>query len=354
MSHRNERMTSKQRVLAALRHEEPDRVPRNLWYAPAVQQKLAEVYGKTGPELLIAVGNDILETWLSINGSMARSVPCGESFIDEWGITWTREGDYNMVTRHPLADADLKSVEQYPLPAVEAESRYTYFKNLIDHYGQTHFIGADVSGSIFEPCYHLRGMENLLMDMALDSKMAEALMDRVAAFTLQVALKAVELGADWIWLGDDLGTQQNMLISPDAWRRFLKPRMRNIIAGIKKTRPEIFIAYHSCGSIEPIIGDLVEIGVQLLNPIQPLARGMDAGRIKRMYGDRLTLMCGIDTQGFLQSASPSAIRDKVRALIRTLGKGGGFIFAASHTIQPDVSPEKIVAVLETLDEQGIL
>jgi len=343
-------MNSKERVKQALRHKESDRVPRYIWYGKGIQNKLKEKIGCSGLDLEIALGNDILQTWLSINYQLEREAKEGQVFTDEWGITWKREGYYNMLINHPLENSSSREFINYTLPDPYDSERYTYLNRLINYYGNKYFIGADVSGTIFAPTCHLRGMEQLLVDLISEEKRIEILLNRMANFSLQVALQSLKLGVDWIWLGDDFGTQQGMLLSPKLWRKYFKPRMARIISKIKHIKPDIFIAYHSCGSIWPIIPDLVEIGIDALNPIQSTAKDMDAKEIKTQFGDEITLICGVDTQDFLQRATPEMVKFKVRKIIDVLGPGGGFIFAVSHTIQTDVSIENVLAMVEALNE----
>ena len=343
-------MTSKERVYSALHFEKPDRVPRFVWLGGGTAQRLAANMGLAPHELDVALGNDVLQTWLSINGEMERSLPQGTEHVDEWGITWRRDGYYNMVVRHPLAGEDAAFIGDYALPDPLAPARFEKLDQLLHQCGQSHFIGADVSGSLFEPAYHLRGMEALMMDLAMESPEADVLLDRLEAFTTAVSLACVARGADWIWLGDDMGSQQGMLLSPDMWRLHFKPRMARIVQQIKAAKPGIFVAYHSCGSIRPIIGDLADIGIDVLNPIQESAKGMDQAEIKQSFGSRLTLMCGLDTQQFLVTATPEQVRQRTRDIARRLGYNGGFIFAASHHIQHDTPDENIAALFDTLDE----
>ena len=345
-------MTSKERVAAALRFEPVDRVPRFIWLGNALGHQLEREKGITRAALdRDFLRNDVMQVWLSINGGMERDVPEGTQFIDEWGITWQRSGDYNAVIRHPLAEADADAIRRYPFPDPLSSARYEGLDALLRTYGDHYFIGADVSGSIFEPANHLRGMENVLMDIALESEEAEALFDILADFTLRVSLEALRRGADWIWLGDDLGTQQNMIMSPNSWRRMIKPRLQGIIEGIRLVYPDALVAYHSCGSMRQVIGDLCDLEINLLNPIQGSARGMDHLEIKAAYGDRLCMMCGPDTQSFLLHATPDEVRAKTRQLLRDLGRGGGYLFAVSHTIQCGTPMENIEAMLEALDEE---
>ncbi|MHB1461630.1 MAG: uroporphyrinogen decarboxylase family protein [Armatimonadota bacterium] len=341
-------MTSKERVHAAINRQKVDRVPRYLWFHPDILSNACRRLGTSGFATEAALGNDILQPWVSINASMARQVAEGVEFTDDFGITWLRRGLYNTVVHHPLMDADVPMIQSYPMPDATERSRYTVLEELMAKFGHEKFIGADVSGSIFEPAYHLRNMENLLIDMMTGAEEAEALFDRIMAFTIAAAKESLRRGVDWVWLGDDVGTQTGMIMSPRIWRKMLKPRMKRIIDELRSVKPEVIIAYHSCGSIRPIIGDLVEIGINVLNPLQPMAADMDNLEIKREYGSVLSFMAGIDTQGFLPNASPQEVKGETRRIIDTMGDGGGFIFAGSHTIQTDVPWANIEAMLEEL------
>jgi uroporphyrinogen decarboxylase len=193
-------------------------------------------------------------------------------------------------------------------------------------------------------------MEELMMDLASEAEEADILLDKLKEFTLEASLECLKRGADWIWLGDDLGAQNGMLISPDMWRSYFKPRMKEIIDALRKEKPDVIIAYHSCGSMRPVVPDLVEIGIDVLNPIQESAKDMDQLEVKQNFGKRITLMCGLDTQQFLVDATPSEVKEAAQKKIKSLGEGGGFIFAASHHIQHDTPDENIDALFEALDE----
>jgi uroporphyrinogen decarboxylase len=281
---------------------------------------------------------------------MAREVAEGEEFVDEWGNTWRREGYYNMVVNHPLKGKDADYIRDYQLPDPHAPKRFEKLEELIRDYGETHFIGADVSGVLFEPAYHLRDMEDLMIDMAMESEEADILLDKLAEFCIAVSIESIKRGADWIWMGDDLGSQKAMLMSPDMWRTYFKPRMKYIIDSIRAYKKDIYIGYHSCGSMFPVIEDLIEVGIDVLNPLQDSAVGMDHDVIKKEFGHRATMMCGIDIQQFMNRATPDEVRAKTRDIVERLSPNGGFIFAASHCIQPDVPVENIYAMFETLDE----
>ena len=342
-------MNSKERVYNTFRGEAVDRAPRFVWLHSVCVKRLAEHFGIPESEVDFAIGNDVLQSWLSINAQMERPAEQGEEFVDEFGITWKRDGYYNMVIKNPLADLEADEIAAYPMPDPYAESRYAVFEELKKKHGDTHFIGADVSGTLFEPAYHMRGMENLLCDMAIGGEEADILLDRLADFSQKVAVEAIKRGADWIWLGDDQGSQASMIAGPDLWRKYFKPRMANIIKAIRAERPDAIVAYHSCGAISPIIPDLYEIGINLLNPIQDSAVGMNHAQIREQF-PKFVMGCGLDTQQFMPSASEDEIREAVRQKLELLGSEGYYMYMASHTIQPDVSTENILAMIETLDK----
>ena len=342
-------MTPKQRVYASLSFQEPDRVPRFIWLGNRLAEQLAKQHGCTAVQLDVLLGNDILQSWVSFNGEMARSIDDGSEFTDAFGIVWRRGGAYNSVVKHPLADADEKEIMRYEFPDPDDDSRYKTLDGLIDIYGSDYFIGADVSGLLFEPACYLRGMENVMVDLMEENGEINALLDKLEAFGKAAAVKSAKKNIDWVWLGDDLGAQRGMLISPQVWRKHFKPRMARVIEAVRGVKPGMIIAYHSCGAMAPVIKDLAEIGVNVINPLQESAAGIDQQMIKKEYKKKLTLMCGPDTQTFLLNASPEEVSDETLRLIKTLGEGGGYIFAVSHHIQHDTPPENIKAMFEALE-----
>lgn len=342
-------MNSKERVYSSLNFKKPDRVPRFIWLSNRIIKEQKLQTGKSLSDIFLEWGNDILQSWVSINREMTRLLDDDIEYIDEWGITWKAKRDYNNAVIHPLKDKNTDYIKSYHMPDPYLKSRYRELDFLLKRYGNTHFIGADLSGSIFEPAYHLRGMPELMIDFAECNECLDILLDKLTLFSIMVSAVCVKKGVDWIWLGDDVGTQRNMLISPDLWRRYLKPRLKKIIDSIRRQKKDVFICYHSCGSIYPIIEDLVEIGINLLNPIQEGAYGMDQIEIKNIYGNKISMMCGLDTQNFLINASPEQVRLETRNKINQLGYNGGYIFAASHHIQADTPRENILSMLNELD-----
>ena len=194
-------------------------------------------------------------------------------------------------------------------------------------------------------------MEKLMTDFYTNPQFVERLFDIITNLRIIMARRFVEAGVDVLRLGDDVGAQKGMLISPKIWRRFLKPRLAKIIEEARKIRENIPIFYHSDGNVREIIPELIEIGVTILNPVQPEC--MDPVEIKRKYGDRLALWGTIGTQSTLPFGTPEEVKITVARMCKEVGKGGGFVISPTHSINADVPWENIVAFYEAVEEFGV-
>ena len=340
-------MNSKQRVHAALKKEPVDRVPILMWYHPQTAKRLAKILEIPVYHLAEALGDDILMTWVNNNYAMEGIVheKDGESHVDEWGIEWTRIDGFNQITHYPLADASFAEIENYKFPENKISGLMERMDPLIAKKDE-YFIGCDVSPCVFEMYWRLRGMENSMMDIIENAKMAETMMRRCAEFSLRLSKAACErFELDWLWAGDDVGGQTGMMLSPETWREMIKPQLKPLFDLAKSKN--IYAAFHSCGAIRPIIGDLVEIGLDMLNPIQCNCTGMDPFELKKEFGKELAFMGGVDTQYLLPNATPDQIYRETLELIQGMtADGGGYILAASHTIPPETPDENIFAMYE--------
>ncbi|MBN1348116.1 methyltransferase [candidate division KSB1 bacterium] len=343
-------MNSKQRAQTAIKHVQPDRVPVHIWFTPQVAASLADRFGASGIGLDVAVGNDILMTHIGVNRGFDPDVPAGTFYLDEWGIGYRKVHFYNEVVENPLANIDSLKDYKFPLPA--NPERFRILDQILATYGDTHFIAADMSSNLFEICFHLRGMERFLSDLAFNHPIVDELIRRLLEFDVEVAELTLERTVDMIWLGSDVASQQSMIISPQQWRKIFKPAMAQLIAAIKTRRPGIPVAYHSCGAIREIILDLIEIGIDVLNPIQPLVPGMEPAGLKRDFGDRLTFHGGLDVQQVMPYGTPGDVRDAIRELLSIMMPGGGYVFSPAHALQPDVPLENIGAMLDAVKEFG--
>ena len=347
-------MNSKERVRTALFRDIPDRAPLSACYVPETEKRLKDHFGIDDiREIEVKLGNDMLVAGAGIATSFYGP---GEEYICPWGCKWryfrNNEGSYTEIVEHPLAnDEDGSKLSAYRIPDPLAPGVYAPVKEILQRFGESHFICASLACSIFEAGWYIHGLEDTIMDMAANPDYAHALFDKVMEFPLVAGLGMVDEGVDMIWLGDDVGMQHSMLMSVEMWRVFLKPRLAKLIAAYKEKKPDMLVAYHSCGYIEPIIDDLIEIGLDVLNPIQPLA--MDPAHIKEVYGDRLSFWGAIDIQKTLPKGSREDIRNEVALRMETIGKGGGYIMGPAHNVQADTSVENILAFYEAAHEFGI-
>jgi uroporphyrinogen decarboxylase len=240
----------------------------------------------------------------------------------------------------------------YPFPDMTADYRHEGLERQV---AAVKDAGLAVAGSVtpgdgafFECAWLLRGLDLLLEDLALRPELAEALLDKVAEMSAFMAERYAQAGVDFIFTGDDVGTERGMLMSPAMWRRFLKPRLAKVIAAARRVNPGIHFFYHSDGNCEPIIPELIEIGVTALNPVQPEC--MDPAKLKRQFGDRLAFWGTVGTQTTMPFGTPDEVRAVVRERFETVGKGGGLVIAPTQVLEPDVPWENIVAFFEAVEE----
>ncbi|MDI3548449.1 MAG: hypothetical protein PWR10_2101 [Halanaerobiales bacterium] len=357
-------MRHRERVLMALNHEEPDRCPMQISFTPEFAARLRKEL-KTGGvshnphgggntyQLERALDQDMLLTSVGwANSYYQEGYADRDSYIDEWGIEWktvkysTRygEGRYTEIAKHPLVDD--KAIDSYQPPDPERPELYEESARVIREYQDEYFIVGVTVTTIFETAWALRGLDQLLMDMVLNPDLAERILDIPYHYHLIAAKKLAEMGVDMIWLGDDVGTQKAMMISPETWRKFFKPRMANLIAELKEINPDLKVAYHSDGVIYPIIPDLIEIGLDVLNPVQPAA--MDPEELKRKYGDKLSFWGSIDEQYTLPFGTPAEVKKEIINRLKTIGRDGGLIIGPTHHVQLDTPMENFWAMIDTI------
>ena len=347
----------------ALNHEEPDRCPMQISFTPDFASRLRSCMAmKNGAthnphgggntyELERALNEDMLLT--SVGWANCYYQEPG-NYTDEWGIGWKQceyatcygVGCYTEMVTHPLAND--KALETYQPPAPNRPELYQDAARTLGDFQSEYWIVGVTVTTIFECAWALRGLEQLLMDLALNPEIAERILDIPYQYHLTAAKRLVEMGVDMIWIGDDVGGQNAMIISPDTWRKFLKPRMTNLIAELKAINPRLKVAYHSDGMITPIIPELMDIGVDVLNPIQPAC--MDPAQIKRQFGDRLCFWGSIDEQHTLPFGTPAEVRQEVRERLQTIGKNGGLILAPTHHVQLDTPMENFWAMHQAITE----
>ncbi|MGA3244487.1 MAG: uroporphyrinogen decarboxylase family protein [Bacteroidota bacterium] len=338
-------MTSKERVHAALERKPVDRVPIFMWFHPQTTRHLATVLEIPSSFVGEAMGNDIRQTWVNNNYAMEGIVHEreGEGHTDAWGIRWKKIGHFNQIAEFPLEDASREKVLSYQFPSYHQEELLSQMLPLLEDPSDW-FVGCDVSPCVFEMYFRLRGMSNALTDMATDEELAREMFKRCADFSIALAKQACKrFPLDWLWSGDDVAGQDALMMSPEMWREQIKPQLQRVFD--VGNAANLWVAHHCCGSLRPIIPDLIEMGLNVLNPIQCNCPGMDPLALKKEFGHDLAFMGGVDTVDLLPAGTVEQIRRSTAQLLEGMtADGGGYILAASHTIPPETPDENIFAL----------
>jgi uroporphyrinogen decarboxylase len=364
-------MTSKERVLTVLHHEEPDRVPLGLWgsyytlnddtyfnvleylhlgepVAPFRRYKTRNS-NYYDDRVLDRLGTDMRYVWSGFTDlGGARS----DTLIDAWGVQWQRMGPHITSTSPPLAGASVEQVEDYKWPEVEKYLTLSELKERIrelkriDRYAV--FARAVNSYGPFEQASVLRGREQFYMDLILEPELAQLLINKCTDVIVrlnEIYLDTIGKDIDVIEIpGDDYGGTEDLLVSPKIFDQMIKPVLERIVRPIKQFRKDLPVAFHSDGVIMKIVEKLADIGIDILNPLEPLESN-DWESIKREYGDRLCFMGGIDIKQAM-TGSVFDVEEEVKRRIRVFARGGGYILTPSNHLQKDVPPENIVALYE--------
>jgi len=256
-------------------------------------------------------------------------------------------GLYNEFHIYPLANAETaEDIANHKFPDPFAEGRWIEAEKTIAKYGKTHGIIADLETTLFETAWYLVGLEKFLMDLMLEAEYIDPLLDKIQEIHTFYGKKMIELGADVLWCGDDFGTQQSQIMDMETFRKYFKPRFKQMFAEYKKVNPNIKLAWHSCGAFAPFIPDFIEIGLDIVNPLQPMATGMEPELLKKEFGNDVVFFGGICVQDLLPNRSPEEIKNEINRRAKTFGKNGGYIVAPAHNIQDDTSIENILAFFD--------
>ncbi len=376
-----EQLTPRQRVLAALNHEEPDRVPIDLggFQTGIHMQAYKALLGHLGLEEEIRILDPIQqlavpsEPILQKFGADIRYItahgPDGfrggieqnwrqgrmwHDLRDEFGVVWSMPDDHGLymdISHHPLAHATIHDLERYPFPDGSDSTRFTGVREHAEWLLRNHpyALSSGICGVTYELCWYMRGLEQWFIDTVENPAFCEALIDRTSHFWtewMRGFLDQVGDLLDIIMIGDDIAGQNGPLFSPAFYRSVVKQRQRRVVDEIKKrTRAKIW--YHTCGSCAGYIPDLLDNGIDILNPVQTSARNMDPADLKRRFGKVLVFWGGgIDAQHVLPFATPERVRTEVTHNVRTFMPGGGYVFANEHNIQAGVPPQNVLALFE--------
>jgi uroporphyrinogen decarboxylase len=315
-------------------------------------------YAKVSEDVLVRFGSDGRPLIPVPPPSILSQELSEDAFVDEWGITWQRVSGmpYYESVRAPLRDATTHDLDRYHWPDLSNHSCFEGLAAEAQAIREAGYAVVAVTGvSLLEQIEGLRGLDVWFMDMAADHSFAHSFLRRITDLMLQRLVGLLqEVGAyiDVAALADDLGTQNAPIISPEMYRQMVKPYHAELVTCIKSAS-KAKVLFHSDGSIYPLIGDLVEIGIDIINPVQVSAKDMDdTARLKREFGNQLSFCGAIDSQWVLPSGTIEDVKHEVRRRIRDLAPGGGFILAAVHCIQPDVPPENICAMFDESAKAG--
>lgn len=382
-----ETMTSRERVLKALNHEVPDRVPIDLGgfqtgiHIKAYNELLAHLgitdeitvldpvqqLAKPCEAALERFNVDIRYVCShgpdSFKGGIEQNIRNGKlwhDLKDEFGVVWSMPDEqqlYMDISHHPLADATVDDIADYPFPDGSDLTRFAGVrKQALEIRNQTPYaISTGIGGVVYEYCWYMRGLERWFMDMLENPHFCEVLLDQTLKFWIDYYCGFMaEVGdiVDIVMIGDDLAGQDGPLFSPDFYRKFVKPRHKKLIQHIKSlTSAKIW--YHTCGGCAEYIPDLIDNGIDILNPVQISAAKMDPQNLKNEFGKDIVFWGGgIDSQHVLPFAKPDEIREHVRKNLEVFKPGGGYVFNNVHNIQPGVPPENIIAMYDAAYEFG--
>jgi uroporphyrinogen decarboxylase len=382
-----ETMTSRERMFTALNHEIPDRVPidfggfqtgiHRLPYLRLIEhlgihddvvimdpvQQLARPCEAVLERLHVDTRYLVAGSPESFTGGIEKHTREGRlwhDLRDEFGVVWSMPDDqpfFMDITHHPLATATIQDLDRYDFPRGNDPTRFQGLRGKAQNMRMEtpYAICTGIGGVIYEYCWYMRGLEQWLVDMLENPAFCEALLERMLAFWTDYYTGFMrEVGdlVDVVMIGDDLAGQAGPLFAPDFYRAVVKPCQKRLVQHIRSlTNARIW--YHTCGSCLTYIPDLIDNGVDILNPVQISAAGMDPAALKSQYGRSLTFWGGgIDAQHVLPVATPAEVREHVKRNLEAFKPGGGYVFNNCHNVQAGVPPENIVALFDSAYEYG--
>ena len=348
-------MSPRERVTRAMNRQKPDKVPKTANFTATIRTIFEEKTGSTNPTEYFgmeprSVGFKPTEHQADFS-EYFDELP-ENAAVSEFGTARVPGDFYHFTSRlYPLEKAtSLDDMKDYPWPDMKAEYRHEHLEDAVSKLHDAEFFVSGGVGHIFETAWQIRGMDKLFMDQIDHPEMAAVIYDRITELKQFCARRFAEAGCECLHCGDDVGMQDRLMMSPDMWRAWLKPRFASVIAAGREVNPDIHVFYHSDGYIEPIIPDLIEIGVTILNPVQPEC--VDPADLKRRYGDSLAFWGTIGTQTTMPFGTPDDVRAVVKERMETVGYDGGLLLAPTHILEPDVPWENIVALFEAIEEYG--
>ena len=363
-------MNSKERVTRALKRDGlPDRVPIQfdlcaslleafsaqygipLQYSPSYYEDLK--YRISANALRVAMGSDCIVVGGGVGRIFRQTQDAGGLMANEFGMKMRQGPLYADVVEPPLRDvSSVGEVDRYQFPDAYDPARYVQAAADIARFGSEYFVIGDCELTVFELCWHLVGLQRFMEALASQEPYVEPLLAKAFVWSLGIATELTRRGVDAIWFGDDFGTQTGLMISPQMWRRMFKPLYAQLFRAIKAINPQVLVIMHSDGAVAPLLPDLIEIGMDVFNPVQPNVPGHDPQEMKARFGNRLAFFGAIDQQHLLPHGSSQEIEAEVRNKIEILGAGGGYMVAPAHIIQADTSVGNVEALIAAAKKHG--
>jgi uroporphyrinogen decarboxylase len=374
-------MNHKERVLMALDHEEPDRVPVDLggrqttFMVETYEQFKSHLGINDLPTKMMShkwqtvyVDEQILNRFsidcrhvrppVKAEPEFSETAEAKITFVDEWGVKRIIDAGYASIIDYPLQTATLQDLEAYEWPNPAEIFDYTSIRNQalqLHSEGEYAIVGNMGSPvNIFEQSWYLRGLTEFFMDLVDNKDFAHELMSKITEIRKQNAkyfLSEVGEYLDVFQLADDLAMQNGPYMSPQLYREMIKPYQVELFRFVKQLTPAK-IYYHSCGSVTRLLDDLIDVGVDILNPVQISADGMETDQLKQRFGNKLSFWGAMDTTEILPNGTADNVRNEVRRIIHDLAPEGGFVLASVHNLQPDIPPENILAMFEAASQYG--
>ena len=365
-------MNYRDRFLNAIRRNSVDKIPKHALFSPELIKKIKEETGGKDPDdyfktearwemMAPFTHSPKLEEhfkYLKENGRTKKVSSWGDwdekkhgkKTIDEWGV-YRDYGSYYHFAKmfHTMADLEnVNDLKNWPWPIID-EKFCNNLKEKVKRYKNENIATVSFYGCLFEQAWYLRGMEKLLVDFYFNKKFAGYLLDKITELNCIAVTKLISCGIDVFYTGDDVSTQQDLMMSIDMWRKWIKNRTKIPIDKIKKIKSDALILYHSDGNNYKILGDLIEIGCDVLHPIQPEC--MDVIKVHKEYGKDVAFWGTIGTQKLMPFGTPKEVKNEVRRIIHEFDAfNGGLIIAPTHYLEPDVPWENIIAFFNTVED----
>ncbi|MEW5922216.1 MAG: uroporphyrinogen decarboxylase family protein [Bacillota bacterium] len=342
-------MSHKERVINTIERREVDYPPTQIDLTPSALDAIASHWQvhRSEEAMMRHLDNHIVYAYLNdpMGDMRRRNVSQSQKVLyDEWGVGWDTQQEGIHIVVHPLAD--INKYPRYQFPDPNSPSLMDVAFRTVEVYIKEYFVVAFQATCLFERAWALRGFENFLLDMVLNRDFAETLLDKITDYQVEIAKRFCAIGVDCARTSDDYGGQENLLMSPKMWREMIKPRLKRIWEVYLDAG--VMVMHHSCGDVQMILEDLVDMGMTILHPVQPKAMPVDV--LKAKFGGRITFYGGICTQQTLPFGTPQDVFFEVEERYRVLGNGGGYIIAPSVAITSDVSKANIEALIKALQK----